>query len=209
MHKLHGRPGTGSVAVEAVLELAGAAYVVEPVARGADGSAPAGLRALNPMGQVPVLVLPDGTVMTESCAMMLHLADAFPMTGLAPRIDEPERPVYLRWMVFLAANIYASDLRVYYPQRYTTDLGGAAAVKTAALERMAFEWQVFADALGAGPYVLGERLSAIDLYAAMLATWNLDVPGFFAKHPNVKVMHDRVTSVPAIGKVWVRNTMDG
>lgn len=37
--------------------------------------------AINPRGQIPALTLPDGTVVTESAAIVLHLADAFPEKG--------------------------------------------------------------------------------------------------------------------------------
>ncbi|WP_368905145.1 glutathione binding-like protein [Taklimakanibacter lacteus] len=57
-------------------------------------------------------------------------------------------------------------------------------------------------------YILGEKMCVADIYAAMLATWNLDVPAFFKKHPNMRAMYDRVTAHPAITKVWARNEME-
>ena len=61
--------------------------------RGAD------FRRLNPMGKLPVLV--DGeTVITESAAIGLYLADRYSYGRLAPRVDEPERGPYLRWSFF-------------------------------------------------------------------------------------------------------------
>jgi glutathione S-transferase len=72
---------------------------------------------------------------------------------------------------------------------------------------MAEEWEIYAAALGDKPFILGDRMSAADIYAAMFATWNLDVPAFFAKHPNVKRMYDAVVARPAIGRVWARNEM--
>lgn len=49
-------------------------------------------------------------------------------------------------------------------------IAGADAVKRVALSDMAREFAIFAAALGEGPYVLGETFSAVDIYAAMLAT---------------------------------------
>jgi len=207
-YKLYGREGAGSVVVEALLEEAGASYRTETVEAGPDGRCPQSYYAINPLGQVPALVLPGGTVMTESGAIVIHLADQFPALKLAPPISSPQRPVYLRWMIFLAANIYMSDLRVYYPARYSTDPKHATAVEEAANAQMAKEWEVFAAALGNGPFILGAEPSAADYYAAMLATWNLDVPGFFRKHPNVRALYDLVVARPAVAKVWARNAMD-
>lgn len=208
MYKLYGRPGSGSVVVEAMLEAAGAPYEVELVERTQGGRIPQNIARINPLGQVPALTLPDGTVMTESAAILLYLADKYPETELAPAQNAPERAPYLRWLVYLAANIYMTDLRAYYPDRYTSDQNGGKYVKAAALARMAHEWEVYAEALDDKPFILGERMCVADVYAAMLATWNLDVPGFFKKHPNVRAMYDRVTAHPAIARAWARNEME-
>lgn len=208
MYRLYGRPGSGSVVVEAILEAAGAPYEVELVERSSDGQVPEKLARVNPLGQVPVLRLPTGEIMTESAAISIYLADKYPKTDLAPTVTAPERSRYLRWMVYLATNIYMTDLRAYYPDRYTADQNGGKCVKSAALTRMAREWEIYAEALGEKPYILGEKMCAADIYAAMLATWNFDVVAFFKKHPNVRAMYDRVTAHPAIGKVWSHNEME-
>lgn len=166
------------------------------------------LSRVNPLGQVPVLRLPDGEIMTESAAMSLYLADKYEKAELAPSLASRERAAYLRWTVYLATNIYMTDLRAYYPDRYTTDQNGGKCVKSAALARMAREWDVYAEALGDKPFILGDKMSAADIYAAMLATWNFDVPAFFKKHPNVRTMYDRVTAHPAIARAWGRNEME-
>jgi glutathione S-transferase len=208
MYRLYGRPGTGSVTIEAILETVGAPYEVELVPRSTDGEVPEALARLNPLGQVPVLRLPDGRIMTESAAIALYLADKHPEAGLAPSLESPERASYLRWVVYLAANIYMTGLAAYYPDRYTSDQNGGKCVKSAALNRMAREWEIYADALGDKPYILGDRMSVADIYAAMQATWNFDVPAFFKKHPNLRAMYDRVTGHPAVAKVWGRNEME-
>lgn len=208
MYRLYGRPGSGSVVVEAVLEAAEVPYEVEIIERSQDGRVPEKLARINPLGQVPALTLPNGTVMTESAAISLYLADKYPKADLAPAPDAAERPSYLRWLVFLATNIYMTDLRAYYPDRYTSDQNGGKCVKAAALARMAQEWEVYAAALADRPFILGSKMCVADVYAAMLATWNLDVPAFFKKHPNVRAMYDRVTANPAVARAWGRNEME-
>jgi glutathione S-transferase len=210
MYKLYGRIGTGSTAIEALLSEANAPHRVEYVESGPDGRPPDYFYQINPMGQIPALTLPDGTIMTESAAIALHLADAFPQATLAPRPDSRDRPAYLRWMLYLAVNIYMTEIRIVYPARYTSDgQPGAEGVKRAAVNAMAKEWDIYAAALGNGPFMLGETMSAVDIYAAMLATWNSDVPQFFQRHPNIKAMYERVTARPSIAKVWAKNQMEG
>ncbi len=208
MYRLYGRPGSGSVVVEAILEAAGAPYEVELVERSQNGQVPEKIARINPLGQVPTLRLPGGEIMTESAAMTLYLAEKYPQIDLAPPPASAERAAYLRWMVYLAANIYMTDLRAYYPDRYTSDQNGGKCVKSAALTRMAREWEVYAEALGEKPYILGDKMCVADIYAAMLATWNFDVPAFFKKHPNLRQMYDRVTAHPAVARVWARNEME-
>ena len=205
MFKLYSRAGSGSIVVEAVLEYVGAEYQLIDAKREENGRAPANLLALNPLGQVPVLLLPDNSIMTESAAMVIYLADLFPAAKLAPAVSSSLRGPYLRWLTYLAANIYMTELLVTYPQRYSTESSHAPAVKAAALIQEAREWQIFSDALGDGPFMFGKEMTAVDIYAAMLADWNVDVPVFFAKHGNVKRLYDRVLQVPAFKKVWTRN----
>ncbi len=207
MFKLYAKKGAGSAAVEAVLAMCGADYEIEDLQRDASGSFPAVLHSVNPRAEVPALILPNGTIMTESAAILIHLADIFPRANLAPAVSSPFRPRYLRWMVYLAATVYMSDLRMNYPARYTDDAAGAGGIKAKAIDGMAAEFAILSDAIGEGPLILGATMSAVDIYAAMLATWAPDVPALFAKHPNIKVLHDRVAEVPAIAKVWARNGM--
>jgi glutathione S-transferase len=205
VYTLYARAGTGSAAIEAILEEARVPHRIETIVRGPGGKPPADFLAINPLGQVPVLRLADGSLMTESAAMIIYLADQFPDAGLAPPVSSPLRPHYLRWIVFLATNIYTSDLRIYYSERYTSDAKNAPSVRDAARAAMAREWTIFGDALGSQAYVLGDIFSAADIYAALLATWNEDVPLFFKSHPNIKALYDRVAARPAVAKVWKRN----
>ena len=206
MYTLFARSGSGSVVVEALLEEAGAEYRIEEVERGNEGLS--GYLRINPLGQVPALILADGTVMTESAAIAIHLADLYPQLRLAPAEDSPKRALYLRWMIYLAANIYISDLRIYHPERFSADPAHVNAIKALALTQMSKEWEIFSSALGAGPFVLGAQLTAVDIYAAMLAAWDLDVPALFRKHSNIRSMYERVKARPAVAKVWTRNNME-
>ena len=70
--KLYGRPGSGSLAVQVALEEMGVPY--ERVWVGSETADVERFRKVNPPGKVPALELPDGTVMFESAAMLIHLS---------------------------------------------------------------------------------------------------------------------------------------
>lgn len=61
-------------------------------------------RRLNPMGRVPAIVDGD-TILHESGAICLYLADKFSEKGLAPRPDARDRAAYLQWMVFSVGSL--------------------------------------------------------------------------------------------------------
>ena len=200
--KLYGRPGSGSGVCEAILALARADAEIIDMGHWPDGEPPADLVAINALGQIPVLVFPDGAVMTESAAISIYLADLFPKAGLAPTSDA-DRAAYLRWMVYMAANLYMTELRMFYPHRY----GEAESVRASAAERRLVEWKVLADALGDRDFLIGERMTAADLYAAMLMSWAEDLEDFVHRFPNLGRLYRRVADVPAVNQVWSRHGM--
>jgi glutathione S-transferase len=205
MYTLYCRKSAGSMAVEALLAVCGATYTVHDLERNADGSLPDYFHRINPKAEVPTLTLPDNRVMTESAAMMIYLADLHADAGLAPGVTAAERAEYLRWMLFLATAVYGSDLRMFYPERFTTNGAECEGIKAFAEQGMAREFEIYSGALGEKPFMLGNRMSALDIYAAMLVSWAPDMPALFAKHPNLKAMYGNVIANPAVAKVWVRN----
>src|SRR5436190_14046689 len=116
--KLYGERGWGSAIVEAQLKWYGFEYELELVGdlfESAD--ARRRLEGVNPLAQVPTLVLADGTVMTESAAITLYLADVANDDSLVPRAVDPTRPAFLRWLIFLVANVYPTYTYADDPSR--------------------------------------------------------------------------------------------
>jgi glutathione S-transferase len=205
MFTLYCRNSAGSMAPEALLAACGAEYKVIVLERRPDGSFHDFFLKINPKAEVPTLILPDDSVMTESAAMMIHIADQFPAAGFAPALGSPERAQFLRWQVYLATTVYMSELRIFYPDRYTADPSGAAAVKAKAVQMMEHEIAIYAEALGEHPFILGRRMSAVDIYAAMLCSWAPDMKALFAAHPSLARAYDAVIANPKIKAVWERN----
>ena len=125
--------------------------------------------AVNPMGKVPA-VTHRGVTVTECAAICTWLADAWPAAGLAPALDDPKRGTYLRWMFFgagpLEAAVTAKSLNLLAP----ADKAGMAGYGS-------FEQVV--DALetavtdSGGPWLLGDRFSALDVYLGSQIGWGL------------------------------------
>ena len=173
-YRLYGRKNAGSLAPQIVLEEIGAPYEIVWVSKAA--TEVAALRSINPAGKVPVLELPDGTVVRESAAILLHLASAYPGAAVAPESGTSAHARFLEAVVSLSANMYETLLRYFYSDRYSA--AGAAAgaqIKAQALE----DWNVQLERIAGtlSPYVLGEQYSAADPYLYMLAGWYPDEPG--------------------------------
>ena len=206
MYKLYWAPNTGAFAPDVVMTLAGVPFERIGIDLDAHEQHGEGYRRLNPMGQVPFLVLPDGQGISESAAMVLHLVDACPAAGLAPAPGTPARAVFDRWLLFMAVNIYTADLRYYYPDRYTTEGQGAEGVKTAAARDLDRQFAIVEKALetSGGPFLQGTDRSAADLYLLMLVDWYApagDLPAVrtlcdeLLKTPGVAAVHDRYVRV--------------
>ena len=203
MYQLYWSPETGAFAPQALLEEAGIAYEIVEIDYTAKRFREPAYLAKNPMGQIPALGLPDGSIMTESAAMMLYLTGAHPEAGLAPAVGTPARAQFDRWMVFMAVNLYEADLRVYYPDRYTADPAGIDGVKAAGLAHMDKALDVLeAHGLGEGPYFLGQAFSALDPYLAMLIYWHPDPKGALAQRPKIARLCATTIARPAIARLW-------
>jgi glutathione S-transferase len=206
MYKLYWAPNTGAFAPDVVMSLAGAPF--ERVAVDYDSGEQRGeaFRRLNPMGQIPFLVLPDGQGISESAAMVLHLVDAFPEAGLAPAPGTPDRAVFDRWLLFMAVNVYTADLRYYYAERYTTEPGGAEAVKAAAVRDLDRQFDILAAALETSgcPFLLGSDYGAADLYLLMLVDWYAPA----RRLPALQKLCELLLSAPevkAVYEIYIKN----
>src|SRR3954452_20291359 len=126
MYTLYWTVDSGALAVQAVLEELGQLYRREILVTAAGDHLRPDYLTLNPMVQVPSLRLPDGTLMTESAAMLVHLCDTHTEPPLLPPPGTGGRAHAYRWLFWLATGLYESDLRFYYPDRYTADPKGAS-----------------------------------------------------------------------------------
>jgi glutathione S-transferase len=198
-YKLYGRSGSGSLAVQVALEEIGASY--ERIWVGREAADVARFRTTNPTGRVPALVLPDGTLMFESAAMLIHLASSHPQAALAPQSGTSKHASFLQWMVFLSANVYEAALRIFYSERYSTR--GAADAEVIREQGTAdFCAHLALISQNLAPYVLGAEYSVADVYLYMLGSW---YPGekaeLYARAPQLEGHAKLVSARPAVAKV--------
>jgi glutathione S-transferase len=169
MYTLYTRAGSGGFAAEAALSMAGVPFTAVDVKRGPPDDA---FRRISPLGQVPVLTLPDGNSITESAAICILIAELHPQAALAPAPASPDRPHFLRWMLFMSSVLYPALLRWFYAARYTASAAGVADVKQFALTESDRAFAILDAALAGRDWLVGDHCSIADVYLLMLGCWH-------------------------------------
>lgn len=199
---LYAVSGWGSAIAEALLTLAGQPYVREELQLYGEGPLPDRdrLLAINPLGQIPTIRLPDGAILTETAAVALLLADRAP--GLAPPADAPERAAFLRWLIFLVAAIYPTFTYGDDPERWAPSAGKELRVSTDAARKAQWQ-QVEGEAVG--PWFLGERFSAIDVYIGVMVHWRPGRKWFVEACPRLLEIADAIKAMPELAAIFAAN----
>lgn len=188
---VQGARGTGSVLAEAMLTLLGLPYKVVRAST-----------KINPMRQVPALILPSGEVMTESAAILIWLSETYGGGRFAPLPGDPRRPAFLRWMSFISAQIYAHFWVLDGVDRVVSGAAPQAEVRRNTIERLAHNWGVMEAQTDAGPYVLGEMLTPLDLYLAVVSRWGSGRARLHQVAPRLGQVARRIDADPRLVTLW-------
>ncbi|MFV3075270.1 glutathione S-transferase [Niveispirillum fermenti] len=207
---LYGAPGCGSAVVEAAFTLTGEGYDYVEAEPWTPSAGVEALRAVNPLVQIPTLVLPGGAVMTESVAILLWLMERHPGV-LGPGPDDPARPSFLRWLVYLPAAIYPMYTVGDFADRWVTGATAAAELKQATIDRTLFCWQVMERALkpdGDAWLLDMPDLTVLDLYISMMTRWRPGREAIRTVAPGIVAVAERVDKMPVVKPVWKRHFPD-
>ena len=152
--------------------------------------------AINPMGKVPAVKHGDAVV-TEQVAVFLYLADLYPEAGLAPPIGDPLRGPYLRWMAFYGscfepAIMDRSQKREPAPPAMSPYGDYDTMLKT------------LTDQLAKGPYLLGDRFTALDVLWGTALTW-ITMFKLVPALPVIQAYIDRVGARPSVARAKARD----
>jgi GST-like protein len=203
-YTLYGAAGSGSVAVEAALELIGIPYDVIEIPTWESDANRERVGQVNPMRQIPALVLPSGELLTESAAILMWLADAHPEAKLCPGVDDPLRAQYLRWMVFLPASIYSMYWVRDVPSRLADGADAERILQERTAERIAQCWHTMDSQVNPGRYILGDTLTVLDLYVDVLSRWTPGRERFAREAPKLAEVIARVDADARLARLWAQ-----
>ena len=221
---LYGRLETGSASVEALLVELGVKFTLVEVEKSATPNSqthtfvPDWFVNVNPIGQIPALVVgahdrnrrvSNDQLVTESGAIMTLIGDAALASGklagtdlFVPELHDPKRNSYMRWMYFLAASTYNNSLMYFYSDRWGETASATDFVKARAKSILLEDTKLIESALAHQPYLLGDKCSPVDFYAAMLLSWSWVEKGQF---PELRPYCESVFNRPKSKAIWTKH----
>lgn len=204
--KLYFAPGACSFVPHAMLELANAEFEPSMVKlHKGEQRAPEYL-ALNPRGQVPVLV--DGDeVITQIVAILLYLDEKLPMAGILPPAGL-ERARALQVLTWMNNTVHPTFTHVFMPQKFTDDDAAQKAIRDFGAARYReLLGEIEALALEAAPWMVGARPGALDAYALTLLRWGGYAGINPADFPATWALVQRFAELPGVARAIEREKL--
>jgi glutathione S-transferase len=202
-YTLYYSPGSASLVVHWMLIELDAAHTLRLVDTAAGAQKHPEYLALNPNGVVPTLVI-DGTPHYEAAALLMHLADAFAASALAPTLTDPQRVGYTQWMFNLANMVQPLFRQWWYPHEPAGE-ANADTVRHFVQPRIEAQWQRIDRHLAEhGPHLLGDRLTVADFYLVMLMRWSRNMPKQAIEWPHLAALAARLKARPSFATLYER-----
>jgi GST-like protein len=147
-------------------------------------------------------------VLTESAAITLLLAERMSQDSLVPSAGDSARAPFLRWLVYLVANVYPTYTYGDDPARF---VAGEAAQRSFGEHVDAYRKKLYTvlEGVAGAPWFLGERFSALDLYVRVMNRWRPKRDWYAAHTPRLAAIADRTEQLPRLAACWQRNTLPG
>lgn len=147
--------------------------------------------AVNPKGQVPALLLDDGTLLTEGVAIMQYLADSVPDRQLLAPVSSISRYKTLEWLNYIATELHKGFTPLFRPdtpEEYKPTV-------RALLEK---KMQYVDAALKEGQWICGSRFTIADAYLFTVLRWAYAVKLNMDGLENIAAYMKRVAERPGV-----------
>lgn len=203
---LYGDKGSGSAAIELVLAELGLAYELKTTSLDDHEQRGRSYGAVNAQQKLPTLITPDGETLTESAAIIVTLTDRHD-TLLPPR-TEADGALALRWLTFVACELYPLIEIIDYPERFLP-ARAAGEHREAMRAHVRQIWKqrckLVEAALAGSPWFLASGFSALDLYLAVVSRWAQVGEWRKAELPRIETLARAVSERPLCQAIWRRH----
>ncbi|MFT6675041.1 MAG: glutathione S-transferase [Sulfitobacter sp.] len=170
MLKLYYATGTISIAVALGLQEAGLPYQAIKVDFASAEQTKPDYLAINPKGRVPALVLENGTILTETGALLDYIAALAPQAGLIPQ--DPETAAHMRSvMYYLASTMHIAHAHKMRGSRWADAQSSFDDMRAKVPQTMRACADYIQTGCLRGDYVTGDSLSLADLYLFVVCNW--------------------------------------
>jgi glutathione S-transferase len=192
MVTLYFSPGACSLSPHIVLRESGLPFELEQVNLQTKKLKSGGdFLEVNPKGQVPVLKLDSGEILTEGPAIVQYVADQKPESGLAPKAGTIPRYHVQEWLNFITSELHKSFTPLFKPN---TPEEYAKISK----ENLANRFSFLDKELGKRQYLMGDKFTVPDAYAFTVVGWSKYKDIDLSRWPNLKGYMDRVAARPKV-----------
>lgn len=198
MLQLHYHPTDASLMPHILLEELGVPFELCLVDRSRNAQQSPEYLALNPNGKIPVLV--DGDlVLYETPAILLHLADTHPHSGLMPALGTAQRAHAYKWLVWLSNTLQTTMVQLFYAERYVpadavADFQARTEARLAPLiDQLETQLQ-----RSGGPWLLGADYCAADCMAFVICCWTRNLQRPANSLPHLGAYLQRMRQRPAV-----------
>lgn len=190
--KLYYLPGACSLSPHIALREAGIPVELDKVDR-ATRKTESGKDYLtvNPLGYVPAVETPDGTVLRESSIIVQYIADQKPASKLAPPAGTPERYKLQQWLNFISTELHKGTSPLFNPK-------APEEWKQVVKDTLATRYDYVSKHLEKSPYLMGQNFTVADGYLFTVLNWTKFVGIDLGKWPVLKAYHERVAARPAV-----------
>jgi glutathione S-transferase len=211
MTQLYFAPGACSFVPHVLLEASGAAYEPTMVKLHKGEQYGDAYQAINPRGQVPVLV-EGNDVITQIVAIVSYLNDIHPQMHYLP--SEPlAKARVLQTLAWMNNTVHTTFTHIFMPQKFTDNAAVHADLKiynTGLFARQLAEIDAMAQRMQASgqSYLGGDHLGPLDAYCLTLLRWGsmtgIDPAGLPAGWAHVRT----IAALPAVAKVIERERLE-
>ena len=208
--KLYFSPGACSFVPHALLEMSGAEFEPSMVKLHKGEQNSDHYKAINPRGQVPVLVS-NGQAITQILAIVLHLDQVFPEMGFLP--TEPlARAQALSTLAWMNNTVHPTFTHIFMPQKFTDLPEVQASLKPYNIQLfrgMLGELQALVEkaASQGQAWLSGERFGPLDAYSLTLTRWGTIAGIAPEEHPTLWAFVQKVAAEPAVARVIERERL--
>jgi len=207
-YTLYGSRRSGSLTVELTLAVLGLPADLVEVDLHTNAQRQAAYAAINPQRKLPCLVTPEGEILTETLAILLILDERHPGAGLLPPPASTERASALRWLTFIATELYPVVEINDYPERFAPCPATTAQLRETARKIWRERWLIVENNFAGEPFFLATGFSLCDIYIAVVSRWAQQDAWRPSNLPKVEALTRAVAHLASLDSVWRRHRPD-